>query len=102
MKKIEFRYRGENKLIVGAKNINTKAKLSKTPSQILYYLSISLNKTIKKSDLCKFIWGSDDFFIRRTMDVHVCNIKKFLRDSYYNLETKTNTIKLGENVFIED
>jgi hypothetical protein len=41
--------------------------------------SIELQKSINKKELVIEIYGNDDYFIRRTFDVILCNAKKELK-----------------------
>jgi signal transduction histidine kinase len=53
----------------------------------LYYV----NQMIKREQILKTIWGSDDFFSGRSMDVYIIKIRKYLKyDSRISIESVRN------------
>jgi Response regulators consisting of a CheY-like receiver domain and a winged-helix DNA-binding domain len=54
-------------------------ELTKRENAILHYLCKYPNQKVKKQDLLKDVWGSDDFFVSRSADVWITRLRKFLR-----------------------
>jgi DNA-binding response OmpR family regulator len=55
-------------------------KLSPKEAQLLELLAISPNKLISREMALKKIWGSDDYFTARSMDVYITKLRKFLSE----------------------
>jgi DNA-binding response OmpR family regulator len=55
-------------------------KLSPKEAQLLELLAISPNALISRELALKKIWGSDDYFTARSMDVYVTKLRKFLSE----------------------
>jgi DNA-binding response OmpR family regulator len=52
-------------------------RLTEKESQLVYYLYANRNKVIKREDILMAVWGSDDFFSGRSMDVFISRIRKY-------------------------
>ena len=55
-------------------------KLSPKEGQLLELLAINPNALISREMALKKIWGSDDYFTARSMDVYITKLRKFLSD----------------------
>lgn len=55
-------------------------KLSPKEAQLLELLAVNPNAFISREMALKKIWGSDDYFTARSMDVYVTKLRKFLSD----------------------
>jgi DNA-binding response OmpR family regulator len=55
-------------------------KLSPKEAQLLELLAINPNALISREMALKKIWGSDDYFTARSMDVYITKLRKFLSD----------------------
>jgi DNA-binding response OmpR family regulator len=53
-------------------------KLSPKEAQLLELLAIHSNELISREMALKKIWGSDDYFTARSMDVYITKLRKFL------------------------
>jgi DNA-binding response OmpR family regulator len=72
-------------------SINGKTKrVTAKESEILKYLHERRNKLIKREEMLKDLWGENDYFLGRSLDVFITKIRKYLN------EDKTLNI---ENVF---
>lgn len=58
---------------------NTR-RITEKESEILKYLSDHRNKVIKREELLKEIWGVNDYFFGRSLDVFITKIRKYLKD----------------------
>jgi DNA-binding response OmpR family regulator len=59
---------------------DTENKLSPKEAQLLELLAINSNSLISREMALKKIWGSDDYFTARSMDVYITKLRKFLSD----------------------
>jgi len=48
--------------------------------ELLYYLLNNRNKIISRNQILSAIWGNDVIVSERTIDVHICKIKKVIGD----------------------
>ena len=55
-------------------------KLSPKEAQLLELLAINPNALISREIALKKIWGSDDYFTARSMDVYITKLRKFLSE----------------------
>ena len=55
-------------------------KLSPKEAQLLELLVVNLNGLISREMALKKIWGADDYFTARSMDVYVTKLRKYLAD----------------------
>lgn len=62
-------------------------RITEKESEILNYLSSHRNNLIKREELLKDLWGEDDYFIGRSLDVFITKIRKYLKeDSTLSIE----------------
>jgi len=55
-----------------------KEKLTLREAQLLRHLIINRNKTLTREQILKEIWGEDDYFLGRSMDVFISRLRKYL------------------------
>jgi two-component system, OmpR family, response regulator len=55
-------------------------KLSPKEAQLLELLAVNPNALISREKALKKIWGSDDYFTARSMDVYITKLRKFLSE----------------------
>ncbi|MBL0105443.1 MAG: response regulator transcription factor [Bacteroidetes bacterium] len=68
-------------------------RITEKESDILHYLSTHRNKVIKREDLLKDLWGENDYFLGRSLDVFITKFRKYLKeDSSISIE---NVFKVG-------
>jgi DNA-binding response OmpR family regulator len=53
-------------------------RITEKENSILQYLSDNRNKLIKREDMLKELWGENDYFLGRSLDVFITKIKKYL------------------------
>jgi DNA-binding response OmpR family regulator len=58
---------------------NTR-RITGKESEILKYLFEHRNKVAKREDMLKELWGENDYFLGRSLDVFVTKIRKYLKD----------------------
>jgi two-component system, OmpR family, response regulator len=59
---------------------DVEKKLSPKEAQLLELLAINPNALISREMALKKIWGSDDYFTARSMDVYITKLRKLLSD----------------------
>lgn len=61
------------------KNDDNLQRLTKKEADLLHLLCINKNKLLSRSVALKTVWGSDDYFIGRSMDVFITKLRKYLK-----------------------
>jgi DNA-binding response OmpR family regulator len=62
-------------------------RITEKESDILNYLSVHRNKVIKREEMLKELWGENDYFFGRSLDVFITKIRKYLKeDPNLNIE----------------
>lgn len=60
-------------------NFNGKThKLTRREADILRYLLQNKNQLVKREDILLQLWGSDDYFLGRSLDVFISKLRKYL------------------------
>jgi len=59
---------------------DTEIKMSPKEGQLLEMLAQNVNGMISRESALKKIWGSDDYFTARSMDVYITKLRKYLAD----------------------
>ncbi|MCB0396616.1 MAG: response regulator transcription factor [Flavobacteriales bacterium] len=68
-------------------------RITEKECEILKYLSDHRNQVIKREDMLKALWGENDYFLGRSLDVFITKIRKYLKDDP-NLSIE-NVFKVG-------
>ncbi len=55
-------------------------KLTLKEAQLLKYLMINKNKILAREEILTEIWGEDDYFLGRSMDVFISRLRKYISD----------------------
>lgn len=55
-------------------------RITEMEGEILKYLITHRNSLIKREDLLKVVWGENDYFAGRSLDVFITKIRKYLKD----------------------
>jgi DNA-binding response OmpR family regulator len=67
---------------------NTKEKLTLKEAQLLKYFIVNKNKILAREDILTEIWGEDDYFLGRSMDVFISRLRKYVMEDK-NLDIRT-------------
>jgi len=59
---------------------STDQKLTKKETRILTFLCENMNDIASREQILKNIWGNDDYFSGRSMDVFISKIRKYLAE----------------------
>jgi DNA-binding response OmpR family regulator len=55
-------------------------RITEKESDILNYLSNNRNHIIKREEMLKALWGDNDYFLGRSLDVFITKIRKYLNE----------------------
>jgi len=55
-------------------------RITEKESDILHYLSGHRNRVIKREEMLKELWGENDYFFGRSLDVFITKIRKYLKE----------------------
>lgn len=55
-------------------------RITEKESDILLYLSNRRNNLIKREEMLKDLWGENDYFLGRSLDVFITKIRKYLKE----------------------
>jgi DNA-binding response OmpR family regulator len=71
---------------------NSKVKLTLKEAQLLKYFFINKNKILAREDILTEIWGEDDYFLGRSMDVFISRLRKYItNDKFIDIRTVRGT-----------
>ena len=73
--KYRFDYKNQS-----LKTGDTSIRLTEKENDILNYLYLNKNKLIKRESVLKDLWGENDYFLGRSLDVFITKIRKHLKD----------------------
>lgn len=59
---------------------NTQKRITEKEAEILKYLSDYRNTVIKREDMLKNLWGENNYFLGRSLDVFITKMRKYLKD----------------------
>jgi len=71
---LHFQY-NKQKLVVNGEEV----KLTTKENELLYLLTKNKNGILERSYALKTIWGDDNYFNGRSMDVYIAKLRKHLR-----------------------
>ena len=67
---------------------NTTFRITPKEADILSFLSLHKNKILERQDVLLQVWGKDDYFLGRSLDVFISKLRKYLKeDPAIQLET---------------
>ncbi len=67
---------------------NDAQRLTEKETTLIHYLWDHKNKMIKREALLKDVWGNDDFFSGRSMDVFISRLRKYFKqDNNISIES---------------
>ncbi|MEZ4850263.1 MAG: response regulator transcription factor [Bacteroidia bacterium] len=59
---------------------NFSQKLTQKESRVLHLLCSSMGEITESQHILKTLWGESDYFNRRSMDVYISRLRKYLKD----------------------
>ncbi len=54
-------------------------RLTKKEAEVLNLLCQNINQLIRREKVLKSVWGKDDYFMGRSMDVYITRLRKYLK-----------------------
>ncbi len=64
-----------------ALSLNGKTRrITEKEGEILFFLSSNRNRLIKREEMLNALWGENDYFLGRSLDVFITKIRKYLKD----------------------
>ncbi len=64
-----------------------KEILTMKEAELLRYFCLNKDKILKREDILRAVWGDDDYFMGRSLDVFISRLRKFLqKDSHIQIE----------------
>ncbi len=73
----KFNFDYTNQILSSSKG---ERRLTKKESEVLRLLCINTNEIVKREVALKNIWGDDDYFMGRSMDVYITKLRKLLKE----------------------
>lgn len=72
-----FVFDSSNLTLANGDNVRT---LTQKESDVLGLLCKNRDRVLKREEILKAVWGDDDYFLGRSMDVFISKLRKYLRD----------------------
>jgi len=57
-----------------------KRQLTQKEADLLKYFIENKNEVLKRSDILETLWGEDDYFLGRSLDVFISRLRKYLKE----------------------
>jgi DNA-binding response OmpR family regulator len=54
-------------------------RLTQREAELLRFFCLHQDKILKREDILKSIWGDDDYFFGRSLDVFITRLRKYLK-----------------------
>jgi len=61
-------------------HVNETKILTHKEAEVLRLLCENKNRVLKREEILKAVWGDDDYFLGRSMDVFISKLRKYLKD----------------------
>lgn len=55
-------------------------RLTQKEADLLRFLSQNRNQVVKRSQILEAVWGEDDYFLGRSLDVFISRLRKYLKE----------------------
>jgi DNA-binding response OmpR family regulator len=62
------------------KNSKTEKLLTQKEAEVLKLLYQNRERVLKREEILKHVWGDDDYFMGRSMDVFISKLRKYLKE----------------------
>lgn len=65
---------------------NEEVNLTKKEAEVLRMLALNINNVVKREKVLTTVWGENDYFMGRSMDVYIARLRKKLKeDEHVNI-----------------
>lgn len=61
------------------KGDNEEHQLTQREAELIRYLCLNANKVLKRDDILMNVWGKEDYFLGRSMDVFITKVRRYLK-----------------------
>ncbi len=58
----------------------TSVRLTQKEADLLYFFCQNPNRIVKREEVLTKVWGKDDYFLGRSMDVFITKLRKYLKE----------------------
>ena len=58
----------------------TEHQLTQREADLIRYLCLNANRVLKRDEILMNVWGKEDYFLGRSMDVFITKVRKYLKD----------------------
>ncbi len=58
----------------------TEHQLTQREADLIRYLCLNANRVLKREEILLNVWGREDYFLGRSMDVFVTKVRKYLKE----------------------
>lgn len=72
-----YKFDVSNYVLIGPKN---EKKLTKKEAEILHLLCKKMNSVVPKDLILNSVWGEDNYFVGRSLDVFISKLRKYLSE----------------------
>jgi len=55
-------------------------RITEKEAHLIHYLLTNKNRLVKRDDILREVWGNDDFFSGRSMDVFISRLRKYFKE----------------------
>lgn len=55
-------------------------QLTQREADLIRYLCLNANKVLKRDEILLHVWGKEDYFLGRSMDVFITKVRKYLKE----------------------
>jgi DNA-binding response OmpR family regulator len=59
---------------------STNVRLTQKEADLLYFFCQNPNRIVKREEVLTKVWGKDDYFLGRSMDVFITKLRKYLKE----------------------
>ncbi len=73
-----FSFDSKNQQLTHKESEETR-RLTKKENDILKMLCLSTNQVVSRTEIMRAVWGDDDYFIGRSLDVFISKLRKYLQ-----------------------
>ena len=59
---------------------DNKKHLTQKEADVLHFFCLNKGRVIKREEILKYVWGDDDYFLGRSLDVFISKLRKYLSE----------------------
>jgi DNA-binding response OmpR family regulator len=54
--------------------------LTQKETELLHFFFLHINRVVRREDILNHVWGKNDYFLGRSMDVYIAKLRKLLKE----------------------